>query len=545
VACKRLSLPCEYPVPGLERKNRRRKSSAVARQSSSSSSERTGSLPVRDIHEFVRQHEKEREAECQQHSKQTVVVLDHSHSLQLAPNGKGDDDLKQHDLPTPELAATDINDEIDDVVFTNSVAAAAAAVAPSSPSTELVSSHITEFAPVYTFGFSNIQELERVIPPSPTPFITLNLDDEGHRLFEYFCSRQAKIISVSPENSFLDVFVPMASESDAVLYGIVAWAGFHKDRGRHQEVGYRYLNKAMQAVVSNFNKGEMTTLAGLLLILAGEICNGDVVHWNKHLSLAAKIINMNGGLSNFVNTRALQWLATNFAYHDLLAASTCARRNTHFLPSEYDQIMRRALGPDTLLGCCQPLFQILAEISDLAVESQQLYCDSSMLPSVEMLKSVRSKAVALEQKIVACIPDHLGMITLSPQDLERQLTLFETFQLAAKIHLFQSVLRLNACSLDMQCLSRELLNSLDVVLGTDVEAGLVFPLFIAGISCYTPDSRQRMLERFDQFYERNLARNIRRTRQLLEEVWKRDEEGSKHVDWYGIIESRGWDLCFA
>lgn len=386
-------------------------------------------------------------------------------------------------------------------------------------------------------------------PAAASPWHALKLDSDGQRLFEYFCTRQAPLMSVSPHNQWLEEFVPMAAQCDAVLYALVAWAGFHKSAGQDPQLAYSYLNKAMQQVVSNFAKAGVTTLATLLLICAAEICSGDVVHWNKHLSLAAKVINMNGGLASFVSTKSLQWLASNFAYHDLLAASTCAR-NTHFKPTEYEALMRRGSAggsPDSLIGCCQSLFQLLAEVSDLAVEVHGVYANHSLDADarLESLRVVRLRAQLLERKIEQCTPNHLSILTLSQQDVERQLEMFECFQLAAKVHLYQSVLRMNSGSVSMQIAGRHLLRRVDSMLGSPVEGSIIFPLFLAGLCCCSDEERDRMRTRFAGYQERNLAQNISRTMNLLEEVWKRDDQGAKHVHWYSIIESRGWDICFA
>ncbi|ANB11577.1 Uga3p [Sugiyamaella lignohabitans] len=450
-----------------------------------------------------------------------------------------------------------VSDKIDDVVLSRMLATATPRIeeidesgkSKENDDDNMIISRSHEFLPLDILGNPATPPTSLLTPP-PSNFLSIRLDDDAQQLFNYFCTRQADIIAVAPNNSFLDEFVPMAMGSDAVLYGIIAWAGFHRDRGHNQDLGYRYLNKAMQSVVADFSRGDITTLAGLLVITSGEICNGDVVHWSKHLSLAAKIINMNGGLRNFISNKSLQWLAKNFAYHDILAASTSTQRNTHFSSLEYSEVLDKSDGGlDTLLGCAAPLFRILAEISDLAIETHKLYSQvyvSEMgLDTLDYLHNIQRKVEDLENKISVCQPPRSALQSLSPEQVELQIKFFDVFRLTAKMHLNQSVLRLNASCVQMRCLSRQLFVALDSVLGTTVEGGLVFPLFIAGVGCCTPDERGDMIDRFHHYYERNLARNIRRARQLLEEVWKRDSEGTRHVHWFGIIESRGWDLCFS
>lgn len=458
---------------------------------------------------------------------------------------------------------------------------------------------------------------------SPSPWYASYLDNIGIEMFAYYNNYLANMINVSSKiNSFLNVFVPMAQEDPSVLYALVAYASFHHSMGRHEDVGLRYLNTAIKMARNDLPKHKLTTLAAILIISTAEICKGDMVHWNRHLNAAADVIQMRGGMEHFVNDPTKRWLATNFVYHDILAASKYEHK-PHFEPKDYNMILRMDPGVHSLIGCCKPIFALMAEISDLAVEAQEIYSqyssskrskknkeenksssspeqassspsslsssstnegspasrimnmkidsnyhnfnkdenndddddenesvDSFLMPSVQRklidkMKDLHDRARELEQRIDTCKPDPNDIMNLKSGDLEEQLTLFETFQLAAKLHLLQSVFRRNAGCLEMQVIACELTTSLDVVLNTKVEASVVFPLFIAGIMATSDRQRQAMMARFDGFYKRQLARNIVRACNLAEEVWKLDHHGTKYVNWYKVIQQHGWDICFS
>ncbi|CAN6598201.1 transcriptional activator protein Uga3p [Trichomonascus vanleenenianus] len=520
-ACKRLNLACEYPAPGLERKNKKRKTSLDGEGGN------LGDTPA------------------------APAAIDHSVSPSTLFDGRDFAFGELFGVSTPQtsqaLVESAFGNPLDELIATTGAG-------PMPAGLTTITSGITEINDELEFEelmSSSPEEKALTLSRNPSAWQSLQLDATGMQLFDYFRYQLAPMICVSTEdsNSFLNVFVPMAHEDSAVLYSIVSWAGFHKERGKFQDTGLQYLNKSIVAVKSSMpatNYQKYTRLASMLLICAAEICSGDVVHWDKHLSLAAKMISENGGLGSFVHDRTLRWLASNFAYHDLLASSTSCARNTHFPAEDYDQILKHGYGLDALVGCCQPLFKVLAEISDMAVEAQNLYRSVRMgIKEPGELKTLRNKVQALEQQISSCHPDPIDMISLSPDQLTEQLNLFETFQLASRLHLRQTVTRVNSNNLEIQCMNQDLISALDQVMGTRVEGGVVFPLFIAGIHSSTETSRQAMRARFDDYYERNLARNIKRARFLLEEVWSRDENGSRHVDWYGIIQNRGWDICFA
>lgn len=459
---------------------------------------------------------------------------------------------------------------------------------------------------------------ESLLFTTPKPWYTLHLDRFGIEMFAYYNNYLANMICISSKmNSFINVFVPMAERDPSVLYALVAYASFHHTMGRYEDVGLRYLNKAIKMVRQDLPKHNLTTLASILIIATAEICKGDMVHWNRHLNAAADVIQVRGGMEAFVNDPTKRWLATNFVYHDLLAASKYEHK-PHFEPKEYEHILKNDEGVHTLLGCCKPIFGLLAEIADLAVEAQDVYkafnakeeseingfsfnngfsptstsspsesgrrssfsefaehvpgqgkhntTDTQSGPTSsysEYLKSSNSsfshrrlsdrvrdlyhRVELLEAKIDSCKPDPNDILSLSKSkgDLEEQLTLFETFQLTAKIHLHQSICRRNAACLHLQVLTSELITSLDVVLNTKVEGSLIFPLFIASIMSTTTKQRTEMVARFDMLYKRQLARNIVRALNLAEEVWKIDDNGAKHVNWYKVLEKNGWDICFS
>lgn len=379
-----------------------------------------------------------------------------------------------------------------------------------------------------------------------TPWYALKLDDIGVSMFEYYSNYLANIVNVSHRNSFLDVFIPMAHEDVGVLYALVAYASFHQDMGKHEDVAVRYLNKAMEAVRADLPKRKLSTLACILIIATAEICSGDMFYWGKHLEAAAAVIEMNGGLSNFVDDKMKRWLATNFVYHEIMGASTYSRR-PYFKAIEYEEILRSDSGVNSLIGCCKSIFFLMTQLSELSVKAQEIFerIDNRESGSAAELRNLMELAGELEIKIENCQPDSGDIVSLSPKDQEEQLTLFETFQLTAKLQLQQSIYRCNAANLNMQIMAADLLESLDVVLESKVQGSIVFPLFMATIMATGPIARQEMLKRFEGFYKRNQARNIMRAKDLAVQVWSLDNEGTKYVNWGALIRDQGLDVCFA
>lgn len=436
------------------------------------------------------------------------------------------------------------------------------------------------------------------IPKNPFPS-NLNLDNMGVKLYDYYQHRLARIMSIVPaeSNYYLKVFLPMAAQNKGILYSILAWSGYHLG-GDFEAEGTKYMSKALDFIKDTQVKTENETLqrlANLLIMCGAEICKGDVRKWPVYLEWAAKIIKRRGGLYEFNKDKEQHWLMSSFAYHDILASST-SERGTYFPMEQYiDFVVNLGFGVDPLHGIVKPMFNIIGEISTLVIETKKLLKftsnslgygimnddindaddddelqnggngDSFEVPGIDTpesdkldynganaklsryasLSKIMQRASLLENKINTAKPDPNDLNSFTSDELELQLTLFESFQLTAKLHLRQSVLRLNPSSLETQFILCELLKCLDVVLKSSVEGSLCFPLFIAGMNCTTKRDRRRMLARFKDIGERYSFKNLERAKTVMEQVWLVDPSGTRCVDWYEIVKRLGWDVSFA
>ena len=189
-------------------------------------------------------------------------------------------------------------------------------------------------------------------------------------------------------------------------------------------------------------------------------------------TLGWKLLSNNGGILSFNKLKEEHWLISNFAYHDLLASSS-SERGTYFPSEEYDFIFRDddgfSLGNlNPLLGISKNLYRIIGDISTLLYESKTIGhfysreftgtppgvveklnnedadgnvdddddCESQLSDhgkASQILLSVISKVKNLEKQIDESKPAAKDLVGLTDQELELQLTLFEAFQLSAKL----------------------------------------------------------------------------------------------------------------
>lgn len=440
--------------------------------------------------------------------------------------------------------------------------------------------------------------------PQPSLSVLHGLDSSGNYLYNYYVDTLSKKVSIAPHsqdesNSYQKVFLPLAQRDKGVLYGILAWAGFHlggtwlSEGSKYAEMAVKHLRQDMdfnnKSTLKQDRKAILNKLAALLILCGAEICRGDIKYWTIYLNWSWKLLLENGGILNFDTNKEEHFLVSNFAYHDLLASST-SQRGTYFpidtyhrIVTDSDGVSRGNLNP--LLGVCKSLFQVIGEISSFAYDSKktlEIYYDRASPKDVGMsptthvfhspetqqpyfltefddlesetsehgrhsrlLLSIIEKAKNLERSVDTARPDSQDLVDLNDSELELQLTTFEAFQLSCKLYLRQSIMKCNPSSLESQVLVNDLVKCLDILIDSPMQASLVFPMFIAGVHMVTEDDKVVMSQRIDKMMDMYGPWNLIRVKHLIELVWERNPDGDRVVDWHSILVELGWELNFA
>ncbi|ODQ78200.1 hypothetical protein BABINDRAFT_162869 [Babjeviella inositovora NRRL Y-12698] len=163
----------------------------------------------------------------------------------------------------------------------------------------------------------------------------------------------------------------------------------------------------------------------------------------------------------------------------------------------------------------------------------------------DVIRFALQRSKILEAKIDKCKPTANSLATISGANLQWQLTLFELMQATAKLHLRQSILKINSSCLETQMLLHDALKYIDVIITTPLNSSLCFPIFIAGINCVSKTDRNTMRKRFEKLYKDCKAGNIQRIKSVMEKVWSKNPNGDTIIDWFSIVKRLDWDLSFA
>lgn len=364
-------------------------------------------------------------------------------------------------------------------------------------------------------------------------------------LLDHWVNSFSRIVSVlgPTDNSLVTYLMPLAERSPLVLCALLGWAASHLS-----VLGDPYVSLAKAAVETVETQVEHLDIDAdvteqrreecmmALLILGGiDICRGDSRSWVSRLPKTRQILRSVSLTTNVCTSQTWRSISLNLVYHDVL--SSLASSKTPSMPLDFYQQILAATEhtPDAYMGLTMQIFSIIAEtaviaseVSTLAQQPQQrLTPHRSRKLHTAMTKSdsVLARLKDLEVPAVALTPDKLHLIAA-----------FQTFKAGAELYLRQAVLHAGSSDIPSQILAGRTMQYLRMVLGTSSESQMLFPLFVVGVHTTDHTGRTEIVQTFNRFNERVKCGNIQAVYSLLLEVWKRDPDGSRYVDWRKIAD---------
>ncbi|GAA5951986.1 hypothetical protein JCM3765_005160 [Sporobolomyces pararoseus] len=350
--------------------------------------------------------------------------------------------------------------------------------------------------------------------------------------------------------------------------------GGQEERGRTSNRGETPKEKQKEVEKVEFEP----VLAGVLMLCQAAICRGDVEKWRERLRQAAQLIELVGGLSECRSPLARQ-LVRNLLYHDVLSSSS----SKHGLLLDYSSLRPpanegatpassknstvdagRENGEDpdedgedeevldTLMGIAEPVFLLIGRITSLAREKHEATKRSAgMIPEEELsaflrkVDDVRGELELEKARIDSFVVDR--------PDLEPHRYFHEVFRLCGLLYL-QMVCEMPPRSLPVLLLVRKMLNLFEVIVNEKLP-GLCschFALYVLHLNS-TPltsphselNDRQRSARVFDHHMEAFAFLNTKRSRALVDEAWRRSNDGRLFVDPDAILEEWKWSLNWA
>jgi hypothetical protein len=191
---------------------------------------------------------------------------------------------------------------------------------------------------------------------------------------------------------------------------------------------------------------------------------------------------------------------------------------------------------DSLLGCAGGLFPLIARVSNV---SNRLSDRVVVGDDVKFIED----GIAVRDELLDWQPPDINVLHASQDEhcsLEDIVATAEVYRHTALLHLYRAFPPFGR---DIPHLADNILTSLLLI---PKESGSlcihIWPLMAAGCEQTDPAKRHLVHIRFEEIREKLKVANVDQAIKVLEEVWKRKDQGLQNVGWNNIAKEWGWHL---
>ncbi|KAK6084184.1 short chain dehydrogenase reductase family [Seiridium cupressi] len=352
---------------------------------------------------------------------------------------------------------------------------------------------------------------------------------ECHLLNHFLQSVARSLVLVrDAENPFINVVIPMAFENVAVRHALVGLSACHLARTYpdFERNLLRHRSHALQCLKTELNSPTNITwsLASTLMLCLLEICAGDSRRWLLYLHGAKALLS---GSKQKTLPAPLDFLVDLFDYLCTVAGITSDSTPMPFC-RKLGLLKSGPSGIHPLFGIASQLYTSLAHVNQLA--------SNQGTSSHSIQASFRKEVEAIELSLQSWSP--LEAASKSPEMAEARAAAFAV-QWAVVLRLREvAPLLVETEHNQTRGPVDHIISALSLIRpGSQTEAHMLFPLFMAGVFSNTKAARLTLEFRV------NLMRNnigfgsIANAHQTLDEVWRRANRGETY-HWKDLMRSK-------
>jgi hypothetical protein len=362
----------------------------------------------------------------------------------------------------------------------------------------------------------------------------------------------------------------MAMESDALHASILSLASAHMSLTNNElstvalqvrSIALQSLRTAVETAMTRGASHE-TNAAACLTLVIGEVCVGNFGSWHNHLNAARHIIQSAvtststgtalHGTDAFRGTSEGRWLLRNFAYHDIIGSVTMRRRplvDPAYLNGITDVV-------DSYLGIATGLLTHVGRVSVFAADLRQR---EQAARDITIGDDDALSWTALEHDLWAWQwPQETRQVFIDMALAYKYATLILLYRIARRYPSLKA--RANAgssykpadvatatesISAIIESLVNKTLAQVEYIsVDTYAEAGVLFPLFVAGGETSRHDQIETIRSRLLLTLEKRKFQNISQALGVLEAVWARRQnpEPGARVEWEQVLDDSRAEL---
>jgi transcriptional activator protein UGA3 len=423
-----------------------------------------------------------------------------------------------------------------------------------------------------------------VAPSGPhrmAPFtadISMDQNQDKVMMLSYYVHEFVPSISVCrlPTSFYLSLYLPLAFGSDGVAAALIACASLHASRhsvdaarrerlktlsGTSQRTSHRFLKERISMSGQPFKDNYEVVAVTLLLTGMEALSATGSRKWLQQLECIRLMLhNIACSQRASYDDWALSNLWKHFTYHDAMAtavysppraalssaspadgdsaprslpadtsateAETSTTSSATSSPMESPLVIENI---DPLMGCATSLFTLIARIRFVSPHAHG--------PELAATASFRELEQTLHRWRSYC--SHLGSETGSGTAIDLH-CLAEAYRLSALILLYR---RVDTMHQMLPVLGCEAIRAIQrIPKSSDAEAGLTFPMFLAGAEARTESDMEYCVDRMESLYNRYKLENIRASASILKRLFGHRRSAQPDSCWQDFLDERQFSL---
>jgi len=398
---------------------------------------------------------------------------------------------------------------------------------------------------------------------SPTDMI-IEVEDADQYLFSHFCQNILPIIFPIRETnqstpSNYQMFLTALQSNKAFLHCCLAVAAISlkstipKESQDLLDADFeRHTITTINEMCTKLQDGKDQTQlleAALAMIYLRNLVGGaqdtsvSELPWSSHFNMATEVINKMslinqalqvGSPEPTINLSIASWI-------DILGATMHGKTPKFSHLYREKNVRGEAIGLSELMGCDDKIMFLISEIACLEELKAEGMEEIALCMHIGTLGNHinNTEHVPASVEVASVFPPTGGV---DAKQLGRNLTAI--FRTAARIYLCSLLPDFDRHQPNIQSLVASLTDMLEFIPAGEFgfDRALVWPLLIGG-SVALPGSsfRTKLAERAQMMNGSDAFGSYARMREVLTEVWRCNDDGSKRLHWRDAMKQRGWD----
>jgi len=383
--------------------------------------------------------------------------------------------------------------------------------------------------------------------PRDLPLLIEGIETETDWLFfDHFNMNLSRVLSLFTErnNPFKEIILPMATTHRGLMHSILCLSGAHlvakEPNERFEQRQHHHFDCALRNLRTDLTPKERVegddpaviddpTVAQVLVLCLRSICAGEINgEYRLHLDAAKTLINTQPSR----NPEFRSFLIEFFVYHDVSNSITSVDRPSILMSDDFH--LPEFLQPDAsiFMGVADELFVALSRARKLrdVVRSRR---NAGMKPVVDY--QILNDANAIDQTL-------RNWVCQQPPDTPRYIGAF-LYRTAAWVYLQRTIMPSKANPRLQDGVDEGLMYLRAIPENSSVMSITLMPLFILGVSAFTPEQRQDIRKSFGDLQTYSNLGNIPYAKKTVERVWElMDAKDDRSWDWEAVMKTMGWDF---